>query len=110
MIVAMNSMGSLGGHSADQLEELVLGDQPVEVFVCPLDHILQVLLGNVSPDVMGDATQVLHTDKPSFFSIEQSEDAIDVLARVSIQESRSHQVNELFEGDTALPLCAQIDC
>jgi hypothetical protein len=103
-------MGSLNRHSADQLEELVSRDQTIEVLVCPFNHVLEILLGDIATDVMGNTAEVLHADESSLLSVEESEDAVDVFFRVPFQQAGSHQVDELFEGDAAVPLSTQVYC
>lgn len=96
-------------HSTNQLEELVLGDQSVQVFIGPLYHVFQVLLRNIATNVVSNAAEVLHTDEPSLFSIEQGEDPVDVFPRIALQKARGHQVDKLFEGNAALSFCCQVD-
>lgn len=101
---------SLGTYTADKLEELISWDYSIQIFISPLNHILQVLLADISSDLMGNTPKISHADKPSLPSIEQREYSVDILSTVPLKQPGSHQMDKLLKSDATLSLGAEIDC
>jgi hypothetical protein len=58
---------------------------------------------------MSDSSQILNTDESSSLCIEQTEEVVDVLPGVVLNESGGEEVDELFEGNIASALRIKIE-
>jgi hypothetical protein len=58
---------------------------------------------------MSNSSQILHTDESSSLRIEQTEEVVDVLPSVILDESGGEEVDELLEGNIASALRIEVE-
>lgn len=57
---------------------------------------------------MSDSSEVLDGDESSPFGVEKTEDMVDIVSSIVLDESRREEVDELFERNIASALSIQV--
>ena len=78
-------------------EEFVLVDLSVAVPVGLVDHLLELLVGHVFPELLGDALEVAEGNLSSLVIVKEAEGLEDLLAGVLLGHLRGHHFKELGE-------------
>merc|ERR1712159_75784 len=81
--------------------ELLLVDLTIAVTISFVNHFLQLLVGHVLTELLGDTLKVLERDLAGLIVIEQPEGLEDLLLRVLLTHLSRHHLKELVEVNSA---------
>lgn len=96
---------SLSGHN---IVELLLRDLTIFVLIGLLDHLGELMLVDVLPQILHDHSQVGDTDKTTLVQIEQGKHFSKILLRIFIGHPLCHQIQKLMEIDLLFSLIDQV--
>merc|ERR1719263_248150 len=82
-------------------EEFVLVDLAVTIAIGLVNHLLELFVGHVLTELLGDTLQILEGNLAGLIIIEEAEHLDDLLAGVAVTHASSHHVEELVEIDGA---------
>merc|ERR1719203_1429887 len=95
------SLGSLGHH---HLDELFVVDLPIAVDISLADHLVDLLIGELFPEVGHDMAKLCCTDEAIAITIEDLESLDELLLRVRVLHLACHQRQELGEIDGTIAI------
>merc|ERR1719272_2776575 len=88
----------------DGVDELVLVEHSIAIFVGPVHHLLELVVGHVLSELLADALQVLEGDGAGLVVIEQLEHFEQVLAGVLSLLAGGHHSEELVEVNGSIAI------
>ena len=96
------------GFLRHNVVEVVWGNCRITVRVCPVDHLLQLLVSHGLTELASYTAQVTNGDSACAIIIEESEDLVDIFTGVSVTHTSSHHVEELFKVDVIVLVLVKI--
>lgn len=96
----MGRFGSLGLVS-DEPVEVLASDQPILIRISIFEHLLDLLILDVHPEVSDRIFQVVNVELPRVLNVEGGEDDIRLIQAEIVVQSIGGQSTELTEVDFA---------